>query len=47
MAHKKHNQLVPSPEWWKHLKEYKRLFWKRERKAAKRLIEKERNENRR
>jgi hypothetical protein len=29
----KHNQLKPSPQWWKHLREWKRVFWKKERKA--------------
>ena len=24
------------PQWWKHLRDWKRVFWKRERQAAKR-----------
>jgi hypothetical protein len=32
--------LVRSPEWWKHLRDMKRVFWKSERKAAKKDIEK-------
>jgi hypothetical protein len=36
MANVKKGQLVASPEWWKHLRWIKRLFWKRERQAAKR-----------
>jgi hypothetical protein len=24
-----------SPQWWKHLRDFKRVFWKSERKAAK------------
>lgn len=35
MATVKKGQLVPSPEWWKHLRWVKRLFWKRERTAGK------------
>lgn len=28
---------VPAREYWKHLKWLKRVFWKRERKAGKRI----------
>jgi hypothetical protein len=28
------NPLVPKPEWWKHLRWAKRIFWKKERKAG-------------
>ena len=34
MASVKKGQLTPPPQWWKHLKEFKRVFWKAERKAA-------------
>jgi hypothetical protein len=35
---KRRGQLVPAPQWWMHLRPYwKRLFWKRERKAQKEL----------
>ena len=34
MATVKKGILTSSPEWWKHLRWTKRLFWKRERKAA-------------
>lgn len=27
--------LVPAPQWWKHLRDWKPVFWHRERKAAK------------
>lgn len=27
------SKLVKPPQWWKHLKWYKRVFWKRERTA--------------
>ncbi len=36
MATKKKGILTSSPEWWKHLRKVKRLFWKRERQAGKR-----------
>lgn len=29
------SHLTPPPQWWKHLRDWKRVFWKRERKAAK------------
>jgi len=38
MAHKKKGQLAKSPQWWKHLKDWKRVFWKRERQAEKKEI---------
>ncbi len=41
MANVKKGQLTPPPEWWKHLKSCKRVFWKRERQAAKRLAAQE------
>jgi len=41
MAHKKKGQLTTTSEWAKHLRKYlKRKFWKAERKAGKRKIEK-------
>lgn len=39
MATVKKGILTRSPEWWKHLKWAKRVFWKRERKAAKQDIQ--------
>lgn len=27
--------FTKAPQWWKHLRDNKRVFWKRERKAAK------------
>ena len=38
MANVKKGQLASAPQWWKHLREWKRVFWKRERKAAKRIV---------
>lgn len=35
MASVKKGVLVKSPEWWKHLRWCKRVFWKRQRKAEK------------
>ena len=35
MANVKKGQLTPPPEWWRHLRWTKRLFWKGERKASK------------
>lgn len=33
---------VRAPQWWKHLRPYwKRVFWKRERKAAIKAVKKE------
>ena len=35
----KRGVLVPSPEWWKHLRWWmKRRFWKKHRKAEARLV---------
>jgi hypothetical protein len=35
MAHVRKGQLAPAPQWAKHLRPFwKRLFWKRERRAA-------------
>lgn len=36
MAHVRKGQLTPPPQWWRHLRDWKRVFWKRERKEAKR-----------
>ena len=42
MATKKKGILTPSPQWWRHLRDWKRVFWKRERQAALRAIRGER-----
>ena len=34
MATKKKGILTRAPQWWKHLRDWKHVFWKRERKAA-------------
>lgn len=33
MAHAKYG--VRSPQWWKHLRDWKRVYWKRVRQAVK------------
>jgi hypothetical protein len=35
MANVKRGQLTSPPQWWRHLRRWKRVFWKAERKAAK------------
>jgi hypothetical protein len=39
MATVKKGMLTQSPQWWRHLRFWKRVFWKRERATAKRLID--------
>jgi hypothetical protein len=34
MASFKKGVLTQPPQWWKHLRDWKRIFWKKERKAA-------------
>lgn len=41
MANVKKGNLTPPPQWWKHLKEFKRVFWKAERKAQREAIKNE------
>lgn len=38
MAGVKKGNLAAPPQWWKHLREWKRVFWKRERKAQRQAI---------
>lgn len=38
MANVKQGNLSKSPQWWKHLKDFKRVFWKTERKAQQKDI---------
>jgi len=35
MANKKQGNLTPAPQWWKHLRDWKRVFWKSERQSQK------------
>jgi hypothetical protein len=41
MANVKKGNLTPPPQWWKHLRDWKRFFWKGERKAQKDKVKKE------
>ena len=41
MANVKQGNLTKPPQWWKHLKEWKRIFWKAERKEQKRALKDE------
>ena len=34
MAHTQKGILTKPPQWWKHLRDWKRVFWKKERKAS-------------
>lgn len=38
MASLKKGIITPSPQRWKHLRDWKRIFWKKERKAQVRNI---------
>ena len=42
MANVKRGNLTPPKQWWKHMDWMKRVFWKRERRAHKKAIEKDR-----
>ena len=44
MANKKQGNLTPAPQWWKHLQDWKRVFWKTERQAQKKDIKDRSNE---
>ena len=38
MANVKQGNLKSAPQWWKHLRDWKRVFWKSERQAQKKDI---------
>lgn len=38
MANVKKGNITPAPQWWKHLKDWKRVFWKAERQAQKNMM---------
>jgi len=38
MANVKKGNVAPPPQWWKHLRDWKRVFWKRERRSQDELI---------
>ena len=41
MANVKAGNITRAPQWWKHLRDWKRIFWKKERKAQTRAVVKE------
>jgi len=41
MAHKRKGQLTPAPQWWKHLRDWKRVANKRERRAEKEWVKRD------
>jgi len=41
MANVKQGNLTSPPQWWKHLKDWKRVFWKSERQEQKKVIKNE------
>ncbi len=41
MANVKKGTLTSPPQWWKHLRDWKRVFWKSERQAQKKDIKNE------
>ena len=45
MANVKQGNAVPAPQWWKHLRDWKRVFWKSERQAQKANIRRESTAN--
>jgi hypothetical protein len=40
MANKKQGNLTRAPQWWKHLRDWKKIFWKKERQAQNKDITK-------
>jgi len=45
MASIKKGTLTPPQQWWKHLKDYKKFFWHRERRAWKKQIQNDKAES--
>ena len=39
MANVKRGNLTRPPQWWRHLRDWKRTFWKGERKAVRRDVD--------
>jgi hypothetical protein len=44
MANVKQGNKTAPPQWWKHLRDWKRVFWKSERMAQKKAIKNERSD---
>ena len=42
MANVKQGQSVRPPQWWKHLREWKRIFWSKQRRKDKQELKRER-----
>lgn len=36
---KHRDTMIRKPQWWKHLRDWKRVFWKRERTSGKQLAQ--------
>jgi len=43
MANVKQGNKTRSPQWWKHLRDWKRVFWKSERQAQKKDVKNDRD----
>jgi hypothetical protein len=41
MANVKKGNVAAPPQWWKHLREWKRVFWKKERRKQTAVIKRE------
>jgi hypothetical protein len=41
MASVKKGNITAAQQWWKHLRKWKRVFWKKERKTQDQAIKKE------
>jgi hypothetical protein len=41
MANVKKGHLAKAPQWWKHLRSFKRTFWRRNRQAEQREVKRE------
>jgi hypothetical protein len=41
MANVKKGQTISPPQWWKHLRKWKRTFWKKQRAADRDVAKKE------
>ena len=38
LANVKKGQLTRPPQWWKHLRDWKKIFWRKERKAVQKEV---------
>jgi len=41
MANVKKGNVAAPPQWWKHLRDWKRVFWKKERRKQTAVIKRE------